>query len=166
MLRITVDKRSVDLAIQRTRSNIEMRRPLLEKIGLELREYTRDTIRMQGRGAGWKPLADSTKKSTGRSKALMPFIPFIKYRVNNRSGVTVFFSKRPTGWSLEMHERGFSSPAVKGKFMKAARLGKFMSRKKSVIPARKVWPSLGVIQKISRRLTNDWLRDILRRTWR
>jgi hypothetical protein len=147
------------------KSNIDLRRPLFELIGARLVAYTRETINMQGRTA-WKPLAESTKKSTGRSKALTPLIPFIKYRVNNRSGVTVYFSKRPTGWNLSMHERGFTSRAVKGVFMKAPNLGKFMSRKASKIPARRVWPTATVTRAIVSDLSRDWLHSVARRSWK
>ena len=166
MLQITVNHKAVDLAINRLKTNLEQRRPLLENIGARIMGYTRNTIAMQGRGKGWKPLAESTKKSTGRSKALVTLIPFIRYRVNNRSGVTVYFSKKPKGWSLDMHERGFSSRAVKGKFMKAPRLGGFMSRKKSVIPARKVWPSAGTVKIIVADVTQSWLSSTVKRSWR
>jgi hypothetical protein len=165
VLTVTVNARQATLAIGKVKSNIDKRRPLLEAIGSRIVAYTRETINMQGR-TGWKPLAASTQISTGRSKALTPLIPFIKYRVNNRYGVTVYFSKRPARWNLEMHERGFTSRAVKGVLMKAVRLGKFSSRKASVIPGRRVWPTVAVTEQITADLTRDWIINVTNRGWR
>lgn len=166
MLRVTVNKRAFDLSIKRIKSNLEMRRPMLELIGARLVAYTRQTISQQGRGRGWKKIAPSTALRTGRNKVLTPLIPFIKYRVNNRFGVTVYFSKRPKNWSLDMHEKGFTSPAVKGKFMRAPHLGKFMSRNKSIIPGRRIWPTARVVQQIVSEISGQWVRDVARRSWR
>lgn len=166
MLKITVNHRQVDLAIKKVRSNIELRRPLLKMIGAKLVGYTRQTIAMQGRGKAWAPLAPSTKKVTGRDKALITLIPAIKHRVNNRAGVTVYFAGRPSGWSIDMHERGFRSKAVKGKVMKVVRLGIFSSRVESVIPARKIFPTLAEIRSIAGPITNDWVRSIIRTNWK
>jgi len=140
---------------------------MLELIGARLVAFTRTTISMQGRNAPWKPLAASTKKSTGRTKALITLIPFIRYRVNNRFGVTVYFSKRPTGWSLDMHERGFTSRAVpKGVIMRAKGLGLFSGRKASKIPARRVWPTVVQSNAIIRDVSTDWIRQVVRTSWR
>lgn len=139
---------------------------MLELIGARLVAYTRTTISLQGRGRAWKGIAPSTALRTGRDKVLTPLIPYIRYRVNNRFGVTVYFSKRPTRWSLEMHEKGFTSREVKGKFMRAPHLGKFMSRKKSVIPGRRVWPTVIVVRQIVSEISSNWVRDTARRSWR
>jgi len=167
VLQVKVNTRQLDLAINKVRSNMELRRPLLEKIGAALQQYTQQTIMMQGRNRAWAPLAPSTQISTGRTKALVTLIPFIRYRVNNRSGVTVYFSKRPKGWSLDAHERGFTSRAVPTNvFMKAKRLGGFSGRAASRVPGRKVWPTLAEIERTTRPLTRDWISDIVRKSWR
>lgn len=165
--RITVNAKQTTQAINRFKGSLEQRRGLLELIGTRLVAYTRETINMQGRGKSWKPLAASTKKSTGRDKALVTLIPFIKHRVNMRVGVTIYFSKRPRDWSIDVHESGFKSRAVpKGIKMKAKGLGMFSGRKASVIPARKIFPTLTETRAISRDITQDWVRDTSRKVWR
>lgn len=138
---------------------------LMGKIESALVRYTKQRVRTEGFGA-WKKLAPSTIQKTGRTKALQDIIPYIKGRSGAKSAA-VYFSGKPAGWSLAMHEKGFKSPAVKDtgmayKHADGTRVG-FKRKRKSVIPARRVFPNEGESMQIVMPLANEWLTTIIRR---
>lgn len=153
-------------AVNGVRVNLRQRKVLLDEIGTGLMEYTKETITTQGRGS-WAPLARTTRLVTGRRKALLPIRDQIRFRSNVSLGTaTVYFSGRPSNWSIEQHESGFTSPAVKGKMMKAKGLGKFSSRKESVVPPRKIFPTQEEATRISVPITERWVQKIIRQNWK
>lgn len=166
-VKISINYDDVRLSIARLNASMRDRKSLMDRIADALQAYTQDTIKTQGRGT-WEPLAKSTRAATGRSKALTPLIPFIRGR-SSTDTATVYFSKRPRGWSLEQHQTGYTSPAVKGPKMKVkAKNGKpwhFSSRKESVVPARQVFPTPGKAQQIAMPLVYKWTEEVVKRSW-
>ena len=166
MLTITVNVTRVKRAIDGVRVTMRQRKNLLERIAIALETHTKNRISTQGFGE-WAPLAKTTRIATGRRKALTPLIPHIKHRSNTGAGTaTVYFSGRPTNWSIEQHESGYTSPAVKGQFMKAKGLGGFSSRKASVVPARRIFPTIGEALAIADPITKAWVNKVILDNWR
>jgi hypothetical protein len=164
-IRVSADIRKVNDWFNNVNSSMRDRKVLMDRIGGALQKYTQNRIKTQGEGT-WPGLAPSTRERTGRSKALVTLIPFIKVR-SGAEAVTVYFSKRPKGWSLEQHERGYTSAAVKGPIMKMKKDGSkaafFSSRKESKVPARRVFPTDNEALRVAIPLVNDWTREIIRR---
>lgn len=162
---LKVDFSKVNMAIGGVRASLRSKKSLLDSIGKALMEYTQTTITTQGRGT-WAPLAKSTKLTTGRQKALITLRPYIRFRTNQSAGTaTVYFSKRPSGWTLEQHEKGFTSRPVNGVLMKARNIGFFNKRKASVVPPRKVFPSTGEASTISGPIVRAWVDKQIRLYW-
>jgi hypothetical protein len=162
-VKIKVNYKDVELSINRLKASMRDRKSLMDRIASALQLYTQDTIKTQGRGS-WAPLAPSTKEATGRNKALTPLIPFIRGRSSTDSA-TVYFSKRPSGWSIAQHESGYTSPAVKGPIMKTDKGVFFSKRKASVVPARKIFPTPGKAKQIAMPLVLKWTEEVIKRSW-
>jgi hypothetical protein len=164
-IKVNVDMKNFNHAVNGLKASMRSRKVLLDEIGKGLMLYTKETITTQGRGS-WAPLAKSTKLATGRRKALLPIRDQIRFRSNLSAGTaTVYFSGRPTGWSIQMHEEGFTSPAVKGPVMAASGLGVFNSRSESVIPPRRIFPTREESLKISGPIVDRWVERIIRMNW-
>ena len=96
--------------------------------------------------------------------------PLIRSKGDSKSGIVY---EAPTGgnYTVSQFHEGFTSPAVQNKRMVVPAKGGgilavFSNRKKSVTPAREIWPSGGVVLKQTRPLFNKWVKKGLRTKWR
>jgi hypothetical protein len=167
-VKITVSDTGVQRLLSQVNSSMRDKSALMDRIGDAVLKHVKNRIRTGGFGS-WVPLAQSTKEKTGRSKPQITLIPFIRVRTGANSA-TVYFSKRPTEWSQAMHERGFTSRAVRNTPMGYKKAGggkvKFRSRKKSVIPGRRITPTQEELDQIVMPIADAWLGAILRRQQR
>ena len=172
MLRVRVNLVNLRRSIAGSKKSLNQKETILDRVGRAVVRYTRQTITQQGRNTPWAPLAPSTRFFSGKHKALLALRPNIKHR-RSRAGVEVYFVPLSPKWTLSQHEMGFTSPAVrmpKGKSMKAgvargnARF--FKTRKASVIPGRRVWPSAPEVSRIAGQLFSEWVQQGFRKNWR
>jgi len=163
-----------DRNLRKSMRNMEafLRRPatVYGRAARHMRDYVRQTITMQGRKRLYVPLSQWTRDRTGRRKALIHLRPFIKAKWDNIKG-EVYFEQKSSGWHIDQHHTGYTSPAVLNKRMVVPRHGGgifavFSNRKASKTPAREVWPNQAELTKEMVPIFKTWVDDIARRQWR
>lgn len=121
----------------------------MRQLGRALRDEVRRRFTTQGDGS-WAPLSPWTVATTGRRKPLIGLRDRIHSRIVGDDVAEVYFDAPSDEWSIDMHDKGFISPAVEGKRMawslaRPSAVGmrrqyiSLQSRGASIIPARRVW---------------------------
>lgn len=124
---------------------------LMRQYGQLMVRMVKENIRTQGDtfGSKWRPASKWIVAKKARHSVLLEAIPNVKFQAYSGS-VRVFFAS-PGEWSLTQHHQGFTVPPSGHRETFALRrpsvLGKktntfsFISRKPSVVPARRIWPT-------------------------
>lgn len=137
------------------------RRRVMRRVGIKLRDAVRNRFTTQGDGS-WAPPSDWIALKTGRRKALLPLRSRIQYKLEGDDTAQVFFDAPTDEWNIQMHNDGFTSPAVEGKNMafptRAGKIIRFTKRAASVIPARRIW----LTPAETRRIVNEELESFAR----
>jgi hypothetical protein len=176
MILIKFDDRGVSAALREIESQVKDRTKLMDKAGKTIRDYVRETIKMQGRKP-WAPMTKSSRQTSGRYKLFTSVGPDIVHQANNERFV-VFFNRRTVGWTLEMHQKGFRVPYSRGIVMMIPNgLGKarnaagrftggsvgpkfFTFRYPFNVPAREIWPSRPEVIYQVNEVLRQWLHDL------
>jgi len=151
-----------------TISKPEMKR-LFRALGKGGANIAKKQITSQG-GGNWPKLSKWTRAQTNRRKALTTERAKITYRMKPRK-VEVVYPARSNDWNLTKHHQGFTGKAtgkkvtVKLRNPAAIRWDRpaisFVNRKDSVVPARNVWGTLQMHQKLAQRETFTWMTKVL-----
>lgn len=136
-------------------------RTVMDVVGRTLRDYTRNTIRLQGRTKPYAPLSAWTYMRTGRTEALTPLIKRITYAFN-KDGVMVYFNAPSTKWNIQQHITGYTIPARIGRpVMRVPVLGGgavyFRRARAAHVPGREVWPTEAEATAIVLQVVRDWV---------
>lgn len=167
---IEIDDRRLRASMRKVLRELKRKSPVYGKAAKHMRDYVRATITMQGRKRKYAPLGKWQSAKTGRRKALITLRPNIKSRYDNTKG-EVYYNQTQSGWHIDMHHTGFTSPAVVGKRMVVPSRGggvlaAFHNRKASKIPAREVWPTQAEVNKEVGIIFKDWVEKNVRTNWR
>lgn len=142
---------------------------LSNRMGRALRDDARRRITTQGDGS-WAPMSKWTAARTGRKKLLISERPKITFKLIG--GRLVVGHDSGAGWSLQDHERGFTTPpevpatiALKRPKILGISTSEIHIRraKESVTPARRVFATEAETVKIAKPIVIKWVNDILRR---
>ena len=162
MLTIDIDDENVARSLRRYRENLNESASLMRRLSFNLRDYVRDTIKMQGRKRPYEPLAEMTRLRTGRRNALTTLQSAIKSTYTPTT-LSVFFENPKPGqtWTIEQHHKGFYVPPQIGRQgFYAARSGRpvyFMTSRGHKIPAREVIPTKAEVDKVVSAAVTDWV---------
>lgn len=149
------------------------RRRLMNKMGLAMRNASRQNITTQGEGK-WAPLSRWTRAKTGRRKALITLRERIKHDYN-ADQARVYFEQSSPFWNLDTHHFGRTSAGVRntpmriplprnsGQIAGAGLRILIFNRRASRIPARPVWASKKQIQAEGEKQIANWLEELRRK---
>lgn len=157
--------------IKQIMRNVNKTKTLFSRLGRGLRNDARRRITTQD-GGQYAPLSKWTRARTGRRKALTTEKKNISFMM---IGSRLLIGHTATGWSLNMHEKGFITPGFSGKSvtiplrnpsaLKNVKGNSITIRgaKASVVPARRVFPNEGEAVTIIKPIIEDWLNKIIKR---
>jgi hypothetical protein len=161
MLSITIDDAQVQASLRRYRENLEESASLMRRLSFNLRDYVRDTIKMQGRKRPYEPLAPMTRLRTGRRNALTTLQSAIKSSYTATTVQVYFDNPKGESWTIEQHHKGFYVPPKVGRQgFYAARTGApvfFMSSRGHKVPAREVIPTKAEINSVISVAVTNWV---------
>jgi phage gpG-like protein len=167
---IRIDDQAVFASLNRTKEYLGGSALLMEIIGRQIRDYTQETVRMQGRYNPWAPPSIWTRrKHYGHSNLLPGLIDSIRYH-SNKNEASVFVVNKSEDWTWDQHARGYITPARVGRPVMAwqDRNGWTFLRhaRASVVPARPFMPSYDEAAEIAVKTANDWIDSGMRKSWR
>jgi phage gpG-like protein len=168
--RVQIDDKAIQGSINRLRHHLTWdSKVVMRNIGITMREYVRETVRMGGRKRKHAPLSWWTTQRTGRRKPLSGLDRLFSYSSDSNS-THVFFRPETDGWSIGMHHTGYKIAPVSGRkmFVPFARGGGigFTNRKASRVPAREIWPTQKEVRDMVSSMVSRWINDGARRSWR
>jgi hypothetical protein len=162
---IKYDDRAIQAALGHIELSLKNREKLMDKAGRTIRDYVRDTMKMQGRNRPYAPLAHSTRQTTGRRLVFTTIRPEIKHYSNNQR-FFVYHDRQTTGWNLSMHVKGIRVPSVRNVVMMIPNgLGRgkpkfFRFRYPYTVPAREIWPSRPEVIWQVNEVIRQWIADV------
>jgi len=176
---IRFDDRGIVAALREIEAQVKDRKKLMDKAGRTIRDYTRETIKMQGRLRPYAPMTRSSKQTSGKHK-LFSGVPRDIVHVAHNDRFVVYFNRVTVGWNLEMHTKGIQVPYTRGITMMIPHgLGKarnelgqftggslgpkfFRFRRPFKVPAREIWPSRPEVIHQINEVLRQWLADVNR----
>jgi len=179
VITIKFGDRGIAAALKEIQEQVTDRMELMDKAGRTIRDYARETVRMQGRRKPYPPMTRSSKQTSGRNK-LFSGVPSDIIHVAHNDRFIVYFNRVTVGWSLEMHTKGINIPSSRGITMMIPNgLGKarssqgqflggnlgpkfFRFRRAFKIPAREIWPSRPEVIHQINEVLRQWLADLKR----
>lgn len=144
--------------------------PLFNESGRALRDFTQKRISTSD-GGNWKPVSKWIRAKKNTTKALAGMQSRIKFK-SMPTQMELYFES-PGNWAISDHDKGFTvgatgkrvtiplrNPAALGLPSKALSFS-FISRRDSVVPARKVWPTDKEAEAILVPIVSRWVRRTL-----
>jgi hypothetical protein len=161
VIRVDFQDEQVQRSLRRYRDQIASSPSLMRSLSFQLRDYVRETMKMQGRKRPWAPLSQMTMLRTGRRKPLTPLVSAIKSSYTPTSVQVYFENPKNQDWTIEQHHKGYTIPAKVGRQgFYAARGGAphfFMYRKSAKVPAREIIPTRAEINKVISGTVTNWI---------
>lgn len=152
------------------RRGLSNQKVVVNRLGRAFRDDARRRITSQG-GGTWEPLSKWTMARTGRRKALVTEKKNITFKViGNRLLVG---HESGGGWSLQDHEKGFTTPPDVPATIKLKRPGllgmegnsiHITRAKPSVTPARRVFATEAEANNLVGPIVEKWVREIIKRS--
>jgi len=167
MILIKFEDRAIQAALGAIELSIKNREILMNKAGMTIRDYVRETIQMQGRTKPYAPLAKSTRQTTGRRLVFTTIRPEIKHFANAHRFM-VYHDRNTIGWDLTMHTKGIKVPSLRNVVMMIPNgMGRgkpkfFRFRYPYTVPAREIWPSRPEVIWQTNEVIRQWLADVKR----
>ena len=166
--RVTIDDAAIQGSIRRLRKHIDDSDLTMRIIGIALRDYVRETIRMGGRKRPHAPLSWWTIQRTGRRKPLKGIEKDIHYESGEKDA-QIYFARQTYGWNIDMHHKGYNIPARQGFMVVPLAKGGFifmMKAKAAKVPGREIWPVQKEVRDLVSKLVTEWIGQGVSRSWR